>query len=85
VVHNAFRSSLDADPSASLKAREEFEFARLATLAPSEELLSHEETGSDNQNNSSLRGTTFSRRGSFQRNLEKIFFFSENGLSKERA
>jgi len=34
--------------SVILTAREEFDFARVATLAPSEELLSHDETGSEN-------------------------------------
>ena len=33
----------DADPSASLRAREEFDFARVATLAPSGDYFREEE------------------------------------------
>ena len=55
---------------------EEFEFARVATLAPSEELLSYEEIGSGNQK-------CFLMTRLVQRT--KNTFFSESSPLKERA
>src|SRR2546429_3939568 len=67
-----FRSLAASSQEASLRAREEFEFARVATLAPSEELLSHKDIGSKSQNISSLGGRSEEHTSELQSRLHLV-------------